>query len=90
LIFTSGEFLLGKANGGVGRAVINENDFAIAIALVRKSAQANFEKPFTAPVNNDNTDLVVLFSTDHALPRRSPKLGYFFRLVSPPTSKLYF
>src|SRR4029077_19635855 len=60
-----GKILPGKPDGLVGRAVINQDDFAIGITLVRKSTQAIFEKSLTIPVNNDNADLVVLFSRDH-------------------------
>ncbi len=60
-----GKILLSKATGVVGRAVINENDFAIAIALTRKSTQAIFKKPFPVPVNNNNADFAIVFSRDH-------------------------
>jgi hypothetical protein len=39
--------------------------------LVRKSAQTVFKKSLPIPVNNDDANLVVLFSRDHPLLRLS-------------------
>src|SRR4029077_15736115 len=65
-----GKILPGKPDGVVGRAVINQDDFATGIALARKSPQAFSKKSFSIPVNNDNAYLIVLlFSMDHPLPR---------------------
>jgi hypothetical protein len=64
-----GKLLPGKAHRVVGGAIINQDDFTIGIALARQSAQAILQKSFTIPVNNDNANLVVLFSNTHPRPR---------------------
>src|SRR5262249_45284089 len=72
--FYLGKILSGKANGIVGRPIINQDNFVISIGLTRKSAQAIFEKSLTIPVHNDNADLIALFSS--RLLKRTHMLRY--------------
>src|SRR6266481_7616839 len=65
--FYLGKSFSGKADGVVGRTVINQDDFAIGIALSRKSTQAIFQKSFTIPVNNDNANLAARLYSNHPM-----------------------
>ena len=75
--------MLGKANGIVGRAIINKDNFVIRISLARKRTQAVLEKSLAIPVNNNDADLVVFFSENHPKPNESPTSSYFSRLNLP-------
>src|SRR6266436_270181 len=73
-----GKIFPDKADGVVGRTIIDQDDLAISIALVRKSTQAIFKKSLTIPVNNDNANLTVLFSRNHPTPTWSNRLCQAF------------
>lgn len=75
-----GKILSRKADGIVGGAIIDKDDFAIAIALAGKSTEAIFEKSFTIPVDNNNADLSVFFPQKSSSAVNAPYLTAFSRL----------
>ena len=67
--FDRGKVFFNESNRAVGRSVIDQDDFAIGVGLVGKSAQARFEKSLAIPVNDNKADPVGDVSMNQPLPR---------------------
>ena len=54
-------------DGGIARAIINQDNFVIRVTLTSKSAQTILEKSLTIPVNDNNANSIVLVDRNHLL-----------------------
>ena len=82
--FDRGKVFFNESNRTVARSVIDQDDFAIGVGLVGKSAQARFEKSLAIPVNDNNADPLGDVSMNQPLPRRSARLRRcFYETYSP-------